>query len=172
MGSITGHCRAGAVKRALGCAALRPDCGVQGWPSQSVSLGGGASSTLDSAVANSIAVVVVGIAMVALSWQVTLLTLPYSEWHKEMDRLTQRQRILHTRDALSALTPFVKHASFLDLKPASALPAALKADVEEISLWDAQYTLMRELGHFPMSENPEGFREYLLPVLKRIRAQA
>ncbi|HLE89848.1 MAG TPA: hypothetical protein VI753_01760, partial [Anaerolineales bacterium] len=30
------------------------------------------------------------------------------------------------------------------LKPASVLPAALKADVEEVSLWDAQYTLMRE----------------------------
>ena len=36
------------------------------------------------------------------------------------------------------------HASFLDLKPASDLPASLHADIEEISLWDAQYTLMRE----------------------------
>lgn len=76
--------------------------------------------------------------------KVTLMTLPYSEWHKEMDKLTQRQRALHTRDSLSALTSFVKHISLLDLKPASALPAALKADVEEITLWDAQYTLMRE----------------------------
>ena len=82
--------------------------------------------------------------LAGLGHKVTLLTLPYSEWHKEMDRLTQRQRTLHTRDALSALAPFVQHASFLDLKTASALPAALKADVEEISLWDAQYTLMRE----------------------------
>ncbi len=51
---------------------------------------------------------------------------------------------MHTRDALSALTPFVQHVSLLDLKPASVLPAALQADVEEVSLWDAQYTLMRE----------------------------
>jgi hypothetical protein len=29
---------------------------------------------------------------------------------------------------------------------------------------------MKGLGHFPMSENPEGFREYLLPVLKEIKA--
>ena len=84
------------------------------------------------------------LALAGLGHKVTLLTLPYSEWHKEMDRLTQRQRTLHTRDALSALAPFVQHTSFLSLKPASALPAALKADVEEISLWDAQYTLMRE----------------------------
>jgi hypothetical protein len=28
---------------------------------------------------------------------------------------------------------------------------------------------MTELGHFPMSENPERFRTYLLPVLDEIR---
>ena len=82
--------------------------------------------------------------LAGLGHKVTLMTLPYSEWHKEMDKLTQKQRALHTRDALSALDPFVKHISFLDLKPAHALPAVLQADVEEVSLWDAQYTLMRE----------------------------
>src|SRR5687767_3792988 len=86
----------------------------------------------------------ISLALAGLGHKVTLLTLPYSEWHKEMDKLTQRQRVLHTRDALSALAPLVVQASLLNLKPASVLPAALKADVEEVSLWDAQYTLMRE----------------------------
>ncbi|MGE5642973.1 MAG: hypothetical protein ACM3Y8_08165, partial [Byssovorax cruenta] len=86
----------------------------------------------------------ISLTLAGLGHEVTLLTLPYSEWHKELDKLTQRQRALHTRDALSALAPFVRHVSFLDLPPASVLPAALKADVEEVSLWDAQYTLMRE----------------------------
>jgi len=86
----------------------------------------------------------ISLTLAGLGHKVTLLTLPYSEWHKEMDKLTQRQRSLHTRDSLSALTPFVQHVSLLDLKPASVLPAALKSDVEEISLWDSQYTLMRE----------------------------
>src|SRR5512141_2562009 len=86
----------------------------------------------------------ISLTLAGLGHKVTLLTLPYSEWHKELDKLTQRQRVLHTRDALSASTPFVEHASFLDLKPASVLPAALQADVDEVSLWDAQYTLMRE----------------------------
>lgn len=86
----------------------------------------------------------ISLALAGLGHKVTLLTLPYSEWHKEMDKLTQRQRALHTRDALSALAPFVQHVSFLDLKLASVLPAGLKADVEQVSLWDAQYTLMRE----------------------------
>lgn len=94
----------------------------------------------------------VSLALAGLGHKVTLMTLPYSEWHKEMDKLTQRQRALHTRDALAPLSSFVQHLSFLDLKPASpwrrgdtsVLPAALQADVEEVSLWDAQYTLMRE----------------------------
>ena len=82
--------------------------------------------------------------LAGLGHKVTLMTLPYSEWHKEMDTLTQKQRALHTRDALSALAPVVKHVSLLDLKSTSTIPAALQADVEEVSLWDAQYTLMRE----------------------------
>lgn len=32
----------------------------------------------------------------------------------------------------------------------------------------ARFTEMRENGHFPMSENPRKFREYLLPILKEI----
>ena len=34
----------------------------------------------------------------------------------------------------------------------------------------ADVTIMRELGHFPMSENPGQFRRYILPVLEKIRA--
>src|SRR4030095_3264399 len=44
-GSMVGHCEAGAVKRALGCAALAPAClavsGVQRGPCQSVHSAGG-----------------------------------------------------------------------------------------------------------------------------------
>jgi len=34
----------------------------------------------------------------------------------------------------------------------------------------ASATIMKDLGHFPMSENPEKFNGYLLPVLEKIRA--
>lgn len=34
----------------------------------------------------------------------------------------------------------------------------------------AKVTIMKELGHFPMSEDPDKFRDYLLPVLEEIRA--
>jgi pimeloyl-ACP methyl ester carboxylesterase len=36
----------------------------------------------------------------------------------------------------------------------------------------AQFTVMREVGHFPMSENPAQFRRYILPVLETIRRGA
>ena len=36
----------------------------------------------------------------------------------------------------------------------------------------AEFTVMNKLGHFPMSENPEHFRSYLLPVLEKIRSHA
>jgi len=85
-----------------------------------------------------------GLVLAGLGHKVTLLTLPYSEWHKQKDKFTQRQRILHTRDALSTLFPLIDHASLLDLKPAPVLPERIQVDVKEISLWDTQYTLMRE----------------------------
>ena len=33
----------------------------------------------------------------------------------------------------------------------------------------AEVVIMKEVGHFPMSENPAQFRQYILPVLDRIR---
>lgn len=36
------------------------------------------------------------------------------------------------------------------------------------SIPGAKVTIMREVGHFPMSENPEQFRNYLLPILNEI----
>jgi pimeloyl-ACP methyl ester carboxylesterase len=33
----------------------------------------------------------------------------------------------------------------------------------------ADVTIMERLGHFPMSENPAKFRQYLLPVLNKIQ---
>ncbi len=62
-----------------------------------------------------------------------------------MDKLTQKQRGLHTRDALSSLAPLCR--TRLLSRPSSLLldlPEPLQADIQEVSLWDAQYTLMRE----------------------------
>lgn len=52
----------------------------------------------------------------------------------------------------------------------SATPLHAEAACEAIA--GSTYTLMRGLGHFPMSEDPARFSEYLLPVLERIRGAA
>ncbi len=86
----------------------------------------------------------VSLLLAGLGHQVSLMTLPYSEWHKRMDKFTQRQRNLHTHSALAALSPLVSHVSMLEIPSGEALPAKLRSDIDEISLWDTQYTLMRE----------------------------
>ena len=50
----------------------------------------------------------------------------------------------------------------------SATPA-LTAELAEI-IKPVHFEVMEGLGHFPMSESPEQFRGYLLPVLEKIRA--
>jgi pimeloyl-ACP methyl ester carboxylesterase len=40
------------------------------------------------------------------------------------------------------------------------------------SIPGAEVTVMKALGHFPMSENPAHFRRYILPVLEKIRTSA
>ncbi len=39
------------------------------------------------------------------------------------------------------------------------------------SIPGVQVTIMKEVGHFPMSENPAQFRKYIIPVLEEIRRQ-
>ena len=50
----------------------------------------------------------------------------------------------------------------------SCTPEDTKRTAESIP--GAEVTVMKELGHFPMSENPAQFRRYILPVLEKIRS--
>lgn len=51
----------------------------------------------------------------------------------------------------------------------SCTPQSTRATAERIP--GAKAIIMRRIGHFPMSENPALFREYLLPVLEEIKAR-
>jgi pimeloyl-ACP methyl ester carboxylesterase len=35
----------------------------------------------------------------------------------------------------------------------------------------AEVTIMKEVGHFPMSENPDQFRKYIMPILNKVRSK-
>ncbi len=50
----------------------------------------------------------------------------------------------------------------------SASPADTQAAAAKIK--GAKVTIMKGLGHFPMSENPEAFLGHLRPVLEEIRS--
>ena len=52
----------------------------------------------------------------------------------------------------------------------SCTPEDTRLTAEKIP--GARFTLMTEIGHFPMAENPAQFRRYLLPVLDEIRGAA
>lgn len=52
----------------------------------------------------------------------------------------------------------------------SCTPEDTAATAEKIP--GVEMTVMKELGHFPMSENPRQFRAYILPILDKIRIQA
>jgi pimeloyl-ACP methyl ester carboxylesterase len=52
----------------------------------------------------------------------------------------------------------------------SASPRDTEAAAAQIK--DAKVTIMRGLGHFPMSENPEAFLGYLRPILNEISSKA
>jgi pimeloyl-ACP methyl ester carboxylesterase len=51
----------------------------------------------------------------------------------------------------------------------SATPELSRQLAEEINA--TEFQVMKGMGHFPMSENPEAFRGYLLPMLEKITAQ-
>ena len=50
----------------------------------------------------------------------------------------------------------------------SCTPADTERTAAQIK--GARVTIMKEIGHFPMSEHPAQFRTYILPVLEEIRA--
>jgi pimeloyl-ACP methyl ester carboxylesterase len=50
----------------------------------------------------------------------------------------------------------------------SCTPEDTRLTAEKIP--GARFTVMTEIGHFPMAENPAQFRRYLLPILDEIRA--
>jgi len=52
----------------------------------------------------------------------------------------------------------------------SCTPERTEATAERIE--GSQMTIMPDIGHFPMSENPTRFRQYLMPVLDQIRNQS
>jgi hypothetical protein len=89
-------------------------------------------------------VAVTGLALRGLGHDVTLGYLPYSDYDKPIDRFDLRRQDLYSRHILKGAQPLLKAVSFLDLEPAHEIPAALIRAVEQVTIYDTQYTLQRE----------------------------
>ena len=95
---------------------------------------------------------IVGLALRGMGHEVTVAYLPYHDWRKDINKFDLRRQDLYTRRVLKPLAGLVNVASLLDpstrsgqrIKPASVLPASLKAGISLVSNYDAQYTLQVE----------------------------
>ncbi len=77
--------------------------------------------------------------------QVTFSYLPYASWDKPIEKFNLRGQNLYARQVLSQASSLIKIQPLLDVIPFSrALPPALEKAVEEVSIFDTQYTLQVE----------------------------
>jgi hypothetical protein len=85
------------------------------------------------------------LALAGQGHQVTFSFLPYDTWDKPIDNFDLRRQNLYTRGVLSKASQLLKIQSLLDVNPLSqTLPKPLMDAVEEVSIFDAQYTLQVE----------------------------
>ena len=86
-----------------------------------------------------------GLALAGKGHDVTLSFLPYATWNQPIQKFDLRKQNLYTRDVLSAVHPLMQVQSLLDVRPFSReLPEDLRQAVEDVSIFDTQYTLQVE----------------------------
>ena len=85
------------------------------------------------------------LALAGKGHQVTFAFLPYASWDKPIAKFDLRRQNLYTRQVLNLAASLIRVQSLLDVHPfSSALPQPLLDAVEEVSVFDTQYTLQVE----------------------------
>jgi len=86
-----------------------------------------------------------GLALAGKGHDVTLSYLPYARWDKPIQKFDLRRQNLYARQVLSQANSVLQVQPLLDVHPFShVLPDELKEVVEEVSIFDTQYTLQEE----------------------------
>jgi len=86
-----------------------------------------------------------GLALAAQGHRVNLAFLPYGEWQKPISRFDLRRQNAYARKILDQMSPLVEPVSFLESNPSSyTLPSELGAMVDQVTSYDAMYTLQVE----------------------------
>lgn len=109
----------------------------------------------------------------ALGHDVTFGYLPYADWQKPVNKFDLRRQDIYTRNVLEGAEKYMKVVSFLPIHPSyKNLPEELHKIVEDISTYDAQYTLQvedvdKENDLYKMRVNRnESFVRLMYPWLK------
>ena len=85
-----------------------------------------------------------GLVLRGLGNDVTLGYLPFGDYHKPVNRFDLRLQDLYARYILEKAHPLLKTVSFLDVKPAREIPDTLVKAVDQVTIYDTQYTRQRE----------------------------
>jgi hypothetical protein len=85
-----------------------------------------------------------GLALASQGHKVTLGYLPYADWNTPLSRFDLRKHIIHSKNILKKIKPLVHPICLLDVNTTSSLTPDLYKAIEEVSLFDSQYTLQAE----------------------------
>jgi hypothetical protein len=107
-----------------------------------------------------------GLVLRSMGNDVSLGYLPYGDYNRPVNRFDLRRQNLYTRDILKKAASLLKVVPFLDVEPARQIPEPLIKAVEQVTLYDAQYTLQREdvkrdepIYHLRLERNLEAARK-------------
>jgi hypothetical protein len=84
------------------------------------------------------------LALAGLGHDATLAYLPYATWKKPVSKFDLRRREAYARSVFKPAEELISVRSFLPAANAQSLPASLAAEIEHVSVMDAQYTLQVE----------------------------
>ena len=87
---------------------------------------------------------VTGLILRSLGHQVTLGYLPYGDFAKPINKFDSRRNDVYSHKVLRQADTILESVSFLNLEPASVIPAALTQAVEQTTTFDTQYILQCE----------------------------
>jgi hypothetical protein len=88
---------------------------------------------------------VTAIGLAADNNDVTLGYYPYADWHQEQDKFDVRRQNLYAQKVMQAASPLIKTVSFLSNRAIyTVLPKAVQDAVNEVAVFDTQYTLQIE----------------------------
>jgi len=90
-------------------------------------------------------IALLSVALAGKGHQVTLSFLPYASWDQPIDKFDLRRQNLYARQVLGTASSILQVQSLLDVTPFSkVLPSELERAIDEVSVFDTQYTLSVE----------------------------